>query len=285
MALGEIYIKLVVGFPDDPKVRSLARLGAPDAGLARDLYVQMLLHCKEHLTDGFVSAEQVGLLVYPLDQEHGNHLAKQLASAGLIKEASKDGADGWQVVAYLKRNGSREDVERLSQVRAEAGREGGKKSRKPAGQSKRGASSKQGGKQLALQPVSNAVSVSVNPTETDTQTPAESAALTPTQRSKPITDAYHAAQPMCKWPAINGVVIHGIKSGKYTDDEIQAALLRMAESGQTVSVESLRLEIEGFTPRDHGSPNGQSTAAKKAQAAISAGAEVQRMMNEGRYPA
>ena len=51
MPLSEIYIKLVVGFPRDPKVRALVRYGT-DAGLARDLYVQMVLHCKENLTDG-----------------------------------------------------------------------------------------------------------------------------------------------------------------------------------------------------------------------------------------
>jgi hypothetical protein len=73
--------------------------------------------------------------------------------------------------------------------------------------------------------------------------------LTPTQRSKPITDAYHAAQPMCRWPAINGVVVHAIKSGKYADDEILSALLRMAGTGQTVTVESLRIEIEGLAPK------------------------------------
>lgn len=95
MALGEIYIKLVVNFADNPKVRALARYGS-DAGLARDLYVQMVCHCKELLTDGFVSAEQVGLLVYPLPPDHGNQLAKQLASVGLIKEESKDEAQGWQ---------------------------------------------------------------------------------------------------------------------------------------------------------------------------------------------
>ena len=71
----------------------------------------MCLHCKENLTDGFVSAEQIGLLVYPLDPEHGNQLAKQLASVGLIKELSKEEAQGWQVLAYLKRNGTKEDVE------------------------------------------------------------------------------------------------------------------------------------------------------------------------------
>lgn len=143
MALSEIYIKLVVGFPNDPKVRSLARFGAPDAGLARDLYVQMCLHCREHLTDGFVPAEQVGLLVYPLGAEHGSQLAKQLASVGLIKEESKDGAQGWQVCAFLHRNASRTQVADLSEKRAEAGRTGGKKSRKPPGQRRSGASSRQ----------------------------------------------------------------------------------------------------------------------------------------------
>jgi len=158
MGVGEIYIKLTVNFANDPKVRALARFGAPDAGLARDLFVQMVCHCKEMLTDGFVSAEQVGLMVYPLDPEHGNQLAKQLASVGLIKEESKDEAPGWQVLAYVKRNGTREDVERLSQVRAEAGRKGGR----PPGQTTRKANRNQVAKQNKSQP---------NPyTETESET-------------------------------------------------------------------------------------------------------------------
>ena len=108
MPIGDIYVKLVVSFPDDPKVRALARYG-PEAGLARDLYVQMVLYCKRMLTDGFVPAEQVGLLVYPLDAEHGNQLAKQLASVGLTKEVSKGEAPGWEVLAYVRRNGTRSD--------------------------------------------------------------------------------------------------------------------------------------------------------------------------------
>ena len=255
MPLGEIYIKLVVGFPNDQKVRALARFGAPDAGLARDLYVQMCLHCKDGLTDGFVSAEQVGLLVYPLDAEHGNQLAKQLASVGLTKEVSKNEASGWEVLAYLKRNPSREEVAELSEVRSKAGRTGGRKSRKRPAQRASQHPPKASGNQLANQDAkqtgSKPVSVSVPETETNQAptVPAAANGLTPTQRSKPITDAYADAQPMCRWPAINGVVIHAIKSGKYADEEIRSALLRMAGSGQGVSVESLRVEIEGFTPR------------------------------------
>jgi hypothetical protein len=272
MPLQEIYIKLVVGFPNDRKVRALAKFGAPDAGLARDLYVQMVLHCKDGLTDGFVSAEQVGLLVYPLDPEHGNQLAKQLASVLLIKEVTKNEATGWQVLAYLKRNPSREEVQELSEVRAKAGRTGGRKSRKRPAQRASQRTPQASGNQLAYQDAkqtgSNTVSVSVpvvpngtTGTETSTnQTPTVSAAgaangLTPTQRSKPITDAYAEAQPMCKWPAINGIVILAIKSGKYADKEVLAALLRMAKSGQPVTVDSLRVEIEGLTPSRRAPPS------------------------------
>lgn len=161
MPLGEIFVKLVVGFPRDPKVRALARYGE-DAGLARDLYVQMLLYCKENLSDGWVPVEEIGVLAYPLPMDHANQLAKQLASVGLINELSKGEAEGWHVNAYVKRNGSKADVERLSQVRAEAGRKGGRPASKPAGQKPGKATGNQVGKQNKSRP---------NPeTETETET-------------------------------------------------------------------------------------------------------------------
>ena len=85
MPLSEIYLKLVVGFPRDPKVRALVRYGA-DAGLARDLYVQMCLHCKGNLTDGFVPAEELGLLVYPLPLTTETNLLSNLLPLGLSKK-------------------------------------------------------------------------------------------------------------------------------------------------------------------------------------------------------
>ena len=266
MPLGEIYIKLAVTFADDPKVRALARYGT-DAGLARDLYVQMILHCKRLLTDGFVPAEQIGLLVYPLDPEHGNQLAKQLASVGLIKEVSNTEASdkqGWEICAYVKRNGTKEDVERLSQVRAEAGRTGGIKSRKRPAQRTYKASGKQVANQDAEQTGSNAVSVSVRTNvlteDRDIQTPTVSAGetgdeLTITQRSKRLTDAYAEAEPMCKWVAVNGVVGSALKSGHFSDDEIRAALLRMAADNRSVTIDSLRTELRGF-PASQRASNG-----------------------------
>ena len=286
MATGEIYLPLYVGFPNDPKVRALARFGSPDAGLARDLYVQMCLYCKSELTDGWVPAEQVGLLVYPLDLEHGNQLAKQLASVGLTNELSKNEAPGWQVVAFLRRNRSREQVDDLSNKRAIAGATGGRKSRKRAGQSVSQSKAKQPASNLLsnLPPkdrvrdrgtteLSNESSAAIE-SRPDGQQP-----LSVTQRSRRITDAYAEAEPMCKWPAVNGVVIKAIQSEKFSDDEIRGALLRMAKEGRGVTVESLRVEMAGLTPRSPRQP--ESTGAERARAAREAGQRVQQALDGG----
>lgn len=76
--------------------------------------------------------------------------------------------------------------------------------------------------------------------------------LTYTQRSKVITDAYAAAQPLCKWPAVNGVVLKAIKTEQYADDEIRAAVLRLAEEGRSVTVDTLRVELSGLPPGRQG---------------------------------
>jgi hypothetical protein len=272
MPVTELYIKLVTAFPRDPKVRALARYGI-DGVLARDLYIQMVLYCKENLSDGFVPAEEVGVLAYPVPMDHANQLAKQLASVGLTKEVSKNEAPGWEVLAYVKRNGTKADVERLSKVRAEAGRVGGTKSRKKPAQGTRKATSKQVGNQIAEQNPSNSVSVSVsNETENrDIQAPTVPAGetpaaleLTPTQRSKRLTDAYASAEPLCKWPAVNGVVLAAIRSGRFTDDEIRGALLRLATQGRTVTIDTLRTELQGFPARPQqrsaGPPRGGAAA-------------------------
>jgi hypothetical protein len=287
MAVGEIFIKLAVAFGDDPKVRSLARYGS-DAGLARDLYVQMICFCKRLLTDGFVPDEQVGLLVYPLDPEHGKQLAKQLASVGLIKEE----AGGWNVLAYLQRNGSRADVERLSEVRAESGRKGGKVSRKPARQSAAQAKGKQGASGALKQNEARDRDRDREDTElpygsSGADEPRPGNGLTITQRSKRITDVYAEAEPMCKWPAVNSVVIRAIKTGEWSDDEIRDALLRMAEENRSVTIDSLRIELNGLPSAKHrsdGTPP-ESTGAQRAQQALEAGRRVQAMIDGRTNPA
>lgn len=100
---------------------------------------------------------------------------------------------------------------------------------------------------------------------------------TDTQRSKRITDAYAAAQPMCRWPAINGVVLKAIRTGRYSDREIHAALMRLAAEGRSVTVESLRIEIEGLTPR--ASPTRPSTTDQRMAMAKAAGEEAAAIIN------
>ena len=74
----------------------------------------------------------------------------------------------------------------------------------------------------------------------------QQAALSITQRSKRITDAYHDAEPLSKWPAVNAIVIKAIKSERFTDDEIRNALLRLATEGRGVTIETLRVELQGL---------------------------------------
>lgn len=203
----EIYIKLVVGFPNDQKVRALCRFGHPDAGLARDLYVAMVLHCKEYLTDGFVPAEQVGILAYPAPPDVCNQLANQLASVGLIKEVSNTEAPGWQVCAFLKRNRSREEVEALSQVRAESGREGGLKSRKPArpaGQRR----SPAGGKQVANQGASKLPPIVQSTENTDASKEASDAAQQ-RRRASRIPADFTVTADMVAWARANAPHVDG----------------------------------------------------------------------------
>lgn len=83
-------------------------------------------------------------------------------------------------------------------------------------------------------------------------------APTVNQRSKAITDAYANVEPMCAWPAVNGIVAKAIRTGKYTDEAIRDALIRLAHEGRSVTVNSLRVELDGLTPHARASP--KSTA-------------------------
>lgn len=70
------------------------------------------------------------------------------------------------------------------------------------------------------------------------------------KRAEPITRAYYdAMNGMCKWPAILGIVKKAISSGRYADESIRAALLRMAAEGRPVTVDSLRIELDGLPAR------------------------------------
>jgi hypothetical protein len=113
MPAGELHIQLAVNFPNNPKVRALARYGR-DARAIRDLYIEMLLYCKGSLTDGFVPDEQIGLLVYPDTEKNGQRDAGRLAEVGLTER----GVGGWRVTGWFDRNPSRAAIEEKSAAKA-----------------------------------------------------------------------------------------------------------------------------------------------------------------------
>lgn len=106
----------------------------------------------------------------------------------------------------------------------------------------------------------------------------DAAGATVTQRSKVITDAYTAVVPMCKWPAVNAIVIRAIKAERWADDEVQAAVLRLADEGRPVTVDTLRIELDGLPPSNgaRASPR-PSTADSRVAQALAAGIEVAQL--------
>jgi hypothetical protein len=114
---GELHLQLALTFPKNAKVRRLNRYGR-DARALRDLYVQMLLFCKETKSDGFVGAEEIALLVYPDTEKNGLRDAGRLVEVGRIDQA--DG--GYQVAGWLQRNPSREAIERKTHAKSRGAR-------------------------------------------------------------------------------------------------------------------------------------------------------------------
>ena len=68
------------------------------------------------------------------------------------------------------------------------------------------------------------------------------------QRANLIAKQYTDVVPMSRFPAIAGIAKKAVNAG-YSDQEIVDALLRIAGEGRSVTVESLRIEIEGLVPR------------------------------------
>jgi hypothetical protein len=111
----------------------------------------------------------------------------------------------------------------------------------------------------------------VQPSAAANESRPDDATLSITQRSKRITDAYAAAEPMCKWPAVNGVVIKAIKSNRFADDEIRDALLRMAAENRSVTVDSLRTELAGLPARSRSGASTPAPGPDRARGWIAAG--------------
>jgi len=72
----------------------------------------------------------------------------------------------------------------------------------------------------------------------------DGAAKTATRRAQALTGGFTEKVPMSRYPAVLGIVRKAIDAGK-DDDDIAAALARIAAEGRSLTVETLRIELEG----------------------------------------
>ena len=258
------YVRVSVDLPLNPK---LAAIDDPAAAWA---YVVSLCYCGSSLTDGFFPVAAVVRLA-GVDMANAMALVEQ----GLWHRPGHDcrrcpqPKTGQGVVHdYLRHQRSADEARDLTEKRREAGRKGAESRWKPAqgGDKQAKPERKTNGKPMASAIANAMPSAMANGWQNDgrgeerrgdTQTPTVSAATPPaptapagqlslTQRSKRITDAYAEAEPLCRWPAINGVVLKALKTERYRDDEIKAALLRLAGDNRPVTADTLRIELNGM---------------------------------------
>jgi hypothetical protein len=86
------------------------------------------------------------------------------------------------------------------------------------------------------------------------------AELTPNQRAKVITDVYAATKPrgMIKFLAVRGIVARAINAGEWSDDQIQAALLRIgARPRCPVTLDTLTDELQQPGQNGNRTSNGR----------------------------
>jgi hypothetical protein len=126
----DTFYKMKCGWSADPKVAALARFGAVDACLARDLFGQLIDYARRELTDGLVPADEIGRLAYPLPAPDAMRVADQLADPGpwgpLCSWHTEGNADSntpgtaLRILAYARWNDTRAEVEQ----RREYGKKG-----------------------------------------------------------------------------------------------------------------------------------------------------------------
>lgn len=66
-----------------------------------------------------------------------------------------------------------------------------------------------------------------------------------TKRSQALATAYYEQVPLCSFVAVMKLAKHAIGTGLYSDEQIRAGLLKLADEGWTVTANTLRQAIEG----------------------------------------
>lgn len=231
-------------FPSHHKVR---RLSAD----AFRLHVSAICWSSEHLTNGHIPTRDVAFVS---DVKRVAKATAECVEAGVWELAE----DGWQIHDYLVYNPTREQVladREQAKERQRKAREAAK-ARRDAAEAL--AKSQEASRRDSAVTTPDVQSPRPDPTRPDPKVlsepskssvpsePPRGTELTQTQRSKKITDAYAERVPLSNWTAVNALVLRGIRSNRYADDELRAALFRLADENRPVTADSLRVAIEGM---------------------------------------
>lgn len=87
-------------------------------------------------------------------------------------------------------------------------------------------------------------------------TPAQTMAREQNLRAQSLAKIWAELVPLSNFPATLGICKRAIQAGK-TDSEIEAALKRLAAEGRTLTVDTLRIELEGLAPSRYAEPTPQ----------------------------
>lgn len=202
------WVRLDDGFPTHPKVLALS-------DRAFRAHVMGLCYASQHHTDGFVQKGYVP-----------DRAAAELVEGGLWEPIV--GREGFQIHDFLTYNLSRSEWQALSQKRSKAGSKGA--ARRWQGDSKA---------------IADPTRPKPDQQNQDQELPATPVAATLNQRGNELATAYMVVQPMANFLAIAGIAKKALKA-KHPDANVRDALLRLAAEGRSVTVETLRIELEGL---------------------------------------
>lgn len=253
----ETFIKVSDHMPDHPKIAGLS-------DRAFRVLVTGWCYASRYRTDGAIPAAVWRRMSTP-------KVSRELADAGLVDDEKSSESGGVEMHDYLKHQRSREHIEAVSEKRSVAGQKGGRPP-KPKATKKQNASKVPSNEEPKHNPEDRAGTTYLPDRENPSGSPDRGSATTsppgddePTesQRVQKITEDYVERRPMSNFPAARGCVLKAVKSG-HADDDVRRALARIIAENRTLTVESLRIELEGHGRSSRPSTSDQSVVDTQA---------------------
>lgn len=223
------------------------------------LYVRGLAYCSEAMSDGFISDRQLTAVV-GIGMRDVTKRASLLVSLGLWSRVE----GGYVIRTWLKWNKSAEEIG--AALRRDRERKASHESTGTEPDSERNPD----GIRADSEPLYKTRQVSTSSAPTERASPPATPPQQPTQEqlagmpAKPpetqnqridrLTKLYTDVVRFSKFQAVQGVVRLAVRSAEedgtptYTDEQIAEAMTRLASDRRNVTVDSLRIEIEGLPP-------------------------------------